>query len=281
MDPFELTALSRTECGWVAPWLISRLCQTGYRHYALQQETQDAHAVGTYGATFWMIVADGVGSCPLSHYGSRTAVAAAHAYLGAAVTSGRALSEALVVDAVAAARDAVVALSQRTNATLVDYSSTLALAVINGNTIVAGSLGDSSIVACAHHDDGTGTKRPAFEPFCTAPQVLTSNTTAALTRPDWKDCLVTRESQSPHINALIVATDGAVPFFVDVDDAAQPFDTRSIQNAEPFLRQLTPRKFSNFMAEHLANVEEDNQDDRTLLLAWRPPRSLAPPTAQP
>ncbi len=117
----------------------------GRSHRRLGLPCQDATASWSDPAAPRAIaaVADGLGSCPLSEHGSRAAADAAVAFLAAAPAWDR----DTLVAAFAAARAAVAGKAAELGATPHDLATTLQVAVLDGDRVLAGMVGDGAVVA--------------------------------------------------------------------------------------------------------------------------------------
>lgn len=278
--PADIAALATVHSAWYPPWLVSLLSQRGRAHYRQGMPTQDAYATGGNDNAFWMVVADGIGSNPLSHYGSRVACQAVAEYCNEATVAGTPPTTDTLRAAFAAAHAAITDRARADNRPLDHYGTTLSAVLIAGDTIVAASVGDSGIVAYTTHDkDGKPT--PAITPFCSAPQPPRRNGTYAITNPDWGRAITVRSSTSPHIKALVITTDGGNTFFQTNGAMPEsPFNPRFLVAFPHYLKDFTARAFILYFFEYIAKNDADTDDDRTILVAYRPDQDLAPPAAQ-
>ena len=132
-------------------------------------------------------------------------------------------------------------------------------------------MGDSSIVAGTNHENERGEKSFSLTPLCSAPQTGTG--TYVIADPNWLHYVASNEVRAPHITTVIVATDGANTFFLD-NTVFKPDWPAALEGR---LRELGPLTFVNTFAYFIQHQPPENHDDRTLLVAYRPPPELAPP----
>ncbi len=272
--------LSRVETCWISPWLLSVSARLGRRHWHDGKPYQDAAHIGNHGDTFWMVVADGVGQAPLSHLGSHHAIAAVHGTLGTAIRSGRLPSKELVAEAYAAAHRTLADEAARHGKPIDDFATTLVTAIVRGSSIYAAGIGDSSAVLYAAHEGPDGKDLRHIVPFCTTPRPGPPGATYSITDDDHRRFTRIVETHSPAVLALVLATDGANPFFLrDTGVDEHQFDTTYLDNIEPWLRHPTSnlRLYGNFYGALLQR--EDADDDATVIVAYRLPDDLIPPNA--
>lgn len=275
---YDLRPIARLETNWVAPWFILRLAQHGHIHFCRGEPTDDSHIIGGIADTFWMVAADGVGMAPRSRFGSQAACVAVEGFLGERINAGEKLSRRLITGAFEAAHTAILDLALRENRKPEDYATTLAAAVVKGNTIIGAAVGDSSIAVRSSHEDSDGNPALQLTPFCSATQLKSG--TCSIHSTMWKDFIATTESNSPHISAVIVTTDGAENYMLEQRANGPEFRIGWPSHLESALRALTTRTFVNHFAYYLGIEESETSDDRTLLVAYRPPADLAPPASQ-
>jgi hypothetical protein len=276
---FDLPPLARIETSWHPPWIVSGVMQQGIRHYRDGDPCQDAYVIGGIHETFWLVLADGVSTAPRSHYGSRVSTAAVQEFLAAAIKRGDPLTRELMEASFDAAHQAITTLAKAEKKPVIEYTSTLAAVVIHGDTILAGNIGDSSIVAYTEHlKDGEPTT--GMIPFCSAPQPASSKV-YTIYLDNWREHFTTTLSDAPHIKGIILATDGEAAFFLDDTPDAQRFDTRFMDALDDTIRAHTPRYYCDYFAAFIKSNEAQNKDDRTFLVAYRLPEDLRPPTKKP
>ena len=277
---YDLPPLARLETNWSPPWLIARVAQHGPMHYMSGEPMDDCHVVGGTSGCVWIAAADGVGSMVNSRHGARAACLAVDAFLGAKLAAGVAPSRELLALAFQQAHIAIQNLARSKAHPPRSYSTTLALALLTDQTIIAAVVGDSGIAVATEHEDENGNPSYSLTPFCSAPQA--GNGTYTIADPNWVSYIATSQSTSPHITTVVVATDGANNYFL----APQGFAGHAFKPDWPtaiqaHLRELRPLTFVNTFASFIQRQPPENQDDRTLVVAYRPPEDLAPPTQKP
>lgn len=276
---YDLASLARLETNWVPPWLIARVAQHGPWHYGNGAPMDDSHIIGGTAGAFWMAAADGVGSQAKSRHGSRAACLALDVYLGRKLTDGAEPSRRLLVEAFQAAHAAIQLLANTNGDPAYLYATTLAAVLVRGNTVIAATVGDSGVVVGTQHDDDKGAPAFTVTPFCSAPQPR--NATYTIADPNWPQYIATNESHAPHITTLIVATDGANNFFLAPSGHGTAFQPDWAAALESRIRELTPLTYINFFAHFIQYQPPENHDDRTLIVAYRPPEDIAPPAQKP
>lgn len=275
---YAIAPLVKAETAWVSPWLVSTLTQHGRHHYEQSQPSGDWHCVGHTLGCLWMIAADGISSAPLSHVGSRIACETANAYLGNALLKGTAPSRKLLRDAMASAHAALSTRAIADRNPLHDYATTFAAALLSGTSLYSASLGDSAVLAGFTHQDYNGTLQSKLAPITSSynhPKSVSS-----LHEHQWQSFTAFSESENTDLSLVIVATDGMTDFPVKRLGIRDRFNTDWPAFMQDRLAQLTPRLYINAFLAYLETKDQEN-DDRTLIFAYRPPGSLAPSFTQP
>lgn len=271
---YDLPPLARLETNWVPPWLIGRIAQHGPWHFENGAPMDDSHIIGGTSEAFWMAAADGVGSQPLSRLGSSAACLALDSYLGLKLSSGSEPSRSLLLEAFDVAHNAIHARAAADGQPAFEYSTTLAAVLIKDSTIIAAAVGDSGIAIGTNHENDHGIEQFRLTPFCSAPQP--GRATFTIADPNWLNYVASNETRSPHIKSVILATDGANSFFLE----GNSFKADWPEALEGRVRELGPLTFVNTFAHFIQHQPPENHDDRTLLVAYRPPQDIAPPAAQ-
>lgn len=248
----------------------------GRKHAESGQPSEDAFGIYSLGSHTLIAIADGASDpqAPLSRDGARLAVeaVAAHANRSLSILG---VTEQLLVEAFAAARIAILteANAQKRHATA--YSTTLAVIILAGTTVVGAQIGNSSLYTW---DGRTLTQ------FCVAP-ITGTNQTHMLTDDDWRQHFVTAISDRPYIKAISMCTDGADALFLANNEKTQ----RPMPSAE-CLKTLTnycDTYGSNGALYTAYGILTDQKwikeftDDATFVMAFKPQTKTATPHAGP
>lgn len=270
-----LRPMVQLQTAWNAPWMLVSLSQQGLGHYQKGIQNMDAYALTAVGATNILVVADGVGSKPNSHRGSRAAARAVERHISKALTSGDKPSQKMLQDAFAAAHDELAKQTAALNIPISDYATTLCAAIVTDDAVHTATIGDSSIVLLtAPFGEGEGKLGPA----CSAPQPKQKGATLSIVNANWPTFTAFNETKAGNVKAVLLASDGGENFFtVSPPSGETAFEEMFLNAFDHALKVLTPRAFCNFFSEYIRDNEGNNVDDRTILIAYRVPADLAPP----
>ncbi len=133
-------------------WRVVAASTQGVSHRASKTPCQDAHGYRWLGENGLLLsVADGAGSAERSQEGARCAVESALATLAAALDGGIPSVESEWMEAMrqafAAARAALEQLASADGAPLRSFATTLTCAVLSGDWLAVGQIGDGALVA--------------------------------------------------------------------------------------------------------------------------------------
>lgn len=280
---FDIATMQRVQTAWRPPWIILSASQQGGRHYNAGENCQDNHSVGGLGDITWAVIADGVSSSARSEQGSAEACTAVHQYLGRSIASGSKPSKALVAQAIGVARTAVADLARKERRHIDDFGTTLAIALLQGNTIISGAVGDSSVAISSAITDYDKSESRHFAPFCT-PSQSGGQGVIDLTADDWQHALALAETSNPAIDLFFLATDGGHNFFLNpvgrdqhiFDPAYSLFLIKNLTAPK-----VGPLLIGNVLAKFMQEVAPEGNDDRTIIIAARIPHNLLSPTQKP
>jgi hypothetical protein len=276
---YDPQPIAKVETAWHAPWMLIGCSQQGPAHYHHGALNADSYKLGRRRARAWLIVADGVGSMPLAYHGSRLATAAAEQHF--AMTAPDPLTLNTVRDAFAAAHDAIVLAAKEERREPAEFATTLVAAVLEGDMLVGGAIGDSGIATYSlHGDDG---EEAILHGFCSATQSEEPNKTYVITDPRWEQNATFNETVTASLKAVVLATDGADNFYLRQRPRQREpvFMPDIIHEFDAGIAALSARNFFTFFANFLQQHEPDNFDDRTLLVAYRVPEAHSPPPPKP
>ncbi|MCC0057787.1 MAG: protein phosphatase 2C domain-containing protein [Hyphomicrobiaceae bacterium] len=251
-----------------APWVISLAAQKGKGHIRKGEPYQDAYAVAQAHDTLILAIADGVGSKPRSHDGAATAVSTVVTHLISQVSAGT-LNASALRSAFTAAHTELQHLATTAEAPLSDYAATLAAVAITPHTVYSANLGDSSVAALID-SPSTPANPLSVQSLCSAPQPSSAKV-LTLVHDHWPDLLTTHATPSNAIRGVILATDGANNFFSQIRHPGDPLHlgTPFIDEMHLVHQEYPPHQLSRYFAEFLFQRPADNNDDRTLIVAYR------------
>lgn len=238
------------------------LTLTGKSHQDNGTSCQDAHYVrftNTNHLTMIAAIADGVGSCALSNYGSSIAVKAAVSYLETALKQidiSKKPDEVMgkhIRIAMKNARDEVKKEAERMGQFEYSYQSTLTIAIYDGTELYYGHIGDDGIVALT--SDGT------LEMITERHKGEEASSVYPLQHDEkmWQVGRCTRP-----VDGFVMATDGVLDGFVAGESCNNlvyyPF-------MEPVFKNATPNEIGKFYAEYMNGdkYREQVHDDLTLV----------------
>jgi hypothetical protein len=251
--------------------------QQGLAHYQSGAANADSYRLGSVGGRAWLVVADGLGSRPLSFNGSRIATSAVERHLAG---NPEPATPALMRNAFAAAHAEIASAAKAEGHEPGDYATTLTALLLEGDTAVSGAIGDSSIAAYSVHDDN-GEDDILFS-LCSSDQSEENHRTHVITAPGWEAHAAFNTTISTHLTAIVLTTDGADNFYLrySPDDEGPVFSPHILRHFAKGLAKLSAPNFFAFFSNFLQQYKADNHDDRTILIAYRVPREYAPPAAQ-
>lgn len=201
---------------------VSAGTRAGRSHRARDGPCQDSTATWASpdGGRAAAAVADGLGSRPLSHFGSQAACDAAVASLAAEA----AWDEAALGRAFAAAHAAVQAAAAERGLAAEELATTLQVATLDGGQAWAGMVGDGAIVAGPASGEARVLLAPAEGGY--------ANEVFPLTEPGWQGHL--RTASLPEARSVLLFTDGLTRLLLAKSRQGwQPFP--------PFFEAFLPR----------------------------------------
>ncbi|UQU62692.1 protein phosphatase 2C domain-containing protein [Couchioplanes caeruleus] len=209
--------------------------------------------------TVCLIAADGAGSRPLSAYGSRIAVDTVLEF-GAALRDGEATMDdpgAWLTDVFTEVHRRIETVANGSDHDPYDYATTLAVAVLAGEVLAIGQVGDT--IAVVGGPGGYRTVGPAE-------QHEYANETEFVTREDFAAHLRLDTVEAEGIDEIFLSTDGLRYKILD--------DLRESVPYEPFFADLAAYARSagatpDAVARFLEAVDDQTGDDLTVVAAVR------------
>jgi len=268
-----IPATTSVQTFWNAPWVIHAISEQGLKHYDQNTPCEDAYAIGGTPACSWIVVSDGVSTEPQGRMGALRATHAVSTHLANAMSRGEAPGKQLLLDAYAAAHAALKAQAHLEKRELRHFAATLATTILTKDTIVAANLGDSSVVGFTRHlRDGQAV--PRLHSLATGLQPPPGQRgTYTIANEQWSSATTVRETSSPHIDAVLLATDGGQSFFMqEPDHESDAFYTPFMEIFTRVAEEKDGRrrliKFASSFLEREKNLP-NSRDDRTIVIAHR------------
>jgi hypothetical protein len=247
-------------------WRVVGASVQGTSHLDKNTPCQDAHACRfSAGGELLLAIADGAGSAERSQEGAQYAVQQVTAALDAALCNGVPVDEAgwraLIMQAFAVARQAVVQMAADQNASLRSFATTLACAVVCDDWLAVGQIGDGAAVAEDEHGALFVTARPQRGEY--------ANEAYFLTMPDALNYVTIYVAGRP-VRSLVLTTDGLLrlafklPEYEPSERFFQPLLAFMAVGVDPDQAQMDLAAFLNS-----PRVCARSDDDKTLVLATR------------
>jgi hypothetical protein len=247
-------------------WRVVGASVQGTSHLDKNTPCQDAHAhCFGGGGELLLAIADGAGSAERSQEGAQCAVQQVVAALDAALRKGVPVDEAgwhtLMMQAFAAARQAVMQIATDQNVSLRSFATTLACAVVCDDWMVVGQIGDGAAVAEDEHGALFMTARPQRGEY--------ANEAYFLTMPDALNYVVVYAAARP-VRSLALTTDGLLrlafklPEYEPSERFFQPLLAFMTVSDDLDQAQMDLAAFLNS-----PRVCARSDDDKTLVLATR------------
>lgn len=269
MAPELQTQCSLQTQTW-GPWTICTLYQQGLRHAQAGTPCDDAFLILPFQDHLFLAVADGVSTCPFGRQGAQLAVTGLAAHIDSALQKGKPHPD-LLAHAMAHAHLTIRSEAMRAGTNILDYSTTLGAVLISPTTVRAANIGDSSLAQLTKVSSSAMPEDAVILPLCSAPQYDGGPTVHPITVPDWNAYLQTAHHPVDLIEAVILATDGAEEFIKDGTELAgqSPLTARLALALRDSMSELPPRMLPTWLAGYLEGYEAVNDDDRTLIVAFK------------
>ncbi|WP_433796777.1 PP2C family serine/threonine-protein phosphatase [Actinoplanes sp. CA-252034] len=248
-----------------AEWKVLAASVTGGSHRLTGAPCQDASGWRAGPGMICLAIADGAGSRPRSEIGSRAAVDAVLDLLDATTDPELATGDdpapvtAWLREALAGARERLEHTAEESGATLDDYATTLAVALLTGRFMGLAQIGDA--LAVAGDADGYRTVQPP-------PRHEYANATTFLTASGYTDAVRLHVEPIDGLTDLVLSTDGLRLQILEDLAASTPyadFFTDTCKYArDPAADEAAIERF-------LTDMPDQSGDDKSLLIAVRVP----------
>jgi hypothetical protein len=251
-------------------WRAAAASVTGPLHVRKGTPCEDAAAAGARGGWLAAVVCDGAGNAPLGGRGAETAAARIVMELlsrtagaeGAEPAEQTALG-AVVVDALAAARDHLVAIAAAERVAPSALSTTVVGAVWRGDLTMLFHIGDGGAVAVDAANAVLAVSLPPDQEYVNETYFLTDST--------WRQWLQLHAVSG--VESLLLMSDGVTPFTFDLKKPKTPF----VNAVLDFLRTRDVGAGALALQRLLDKTEAQQvADDKTFLWAQR----VTPPAGE-
>ena len=232
----------------------------GRSHARAGTRRQDDLEQICYGDTIISVLADGAGSAELSHEGARTVVSTALTFLCACLDARGVLALDDLLDAVRAARSAVVSAADELGRPARDLASTAIVVAAGPDATMVVHVGDGAVVGRSHDGDLRVVSWPEQGEY--------ANTTFFVTDDELRFQSVELEA----LDGFAAFTDGLQLLALDFERRAphEPFFApffEALATGERDDRELSAQ-LETFLAQD-ARLRERTDDDLTLVVALR------------
>lgn len=251
-------------------WTVANLSQQGLRHHGKGDPSDDAYLVQPVGDHLLLAIADGVSQCPMSRHGAQLAMVALLSHVDGKLRKGPPHKD-ILAHAMANTHYALASEARRTGHDILDYSCTLAVALLGPTTLYAASLGDSSITQLTKLQASPDPDAHTLLPLCGSHQCDPNGAVWSITLQNWADYLQTTSQPIDAVDAVILNTDGCDHFIINEGrpPGTSPFSPSAVVNLRKALAANHPRQLPIWLAGYMQKLEGNNFDDRTLVIATR------------
>jgi hypothetical protein len=255
-------------------WRVVGASVQGTSHFERDTPCQDAHLCAVLPSGVLVVaVADGAGTAARSDEGAAVAVQQTIASLQVMLDTHTPGDESewrtLMSQVFEDARSAIVQLADQNDSSLRDFATTLTCVVVTEDQMIAGQIGDGLAVAQDDAGNLVALSRPQRGEY--------ANEAYFLTMPQAGD-YVDIQVHAYAAHALAVSTDGLLRLALKLPqyDPHAPFFTPLFAFATTIEDEtLATQQLIDFLAS--ARVCARTDDDKTLVLAARPPLQPAEP----
>jgi hypothetical protein len=239
-------------------WRVIGASVVGASHEKVGKGCDDASGWLAEPQLTWLAVADGAGSRPLSAHGSRLAVETVRGLAANLVRMDLNPEPALWLTAVfQEVRRKLAELATAHGTEIQDFATTLAVAVLIGDTVAIAQVGDTIAVV------GSAGKYEAVEP---APHFEYANETVFVTHEEVLQHVRLAQRPAAEVDEIYLSTDGLRFKILDSLATGAPY-APFFQDAGAYAR--TPDADDHSIESFLAVLDDQSGDDKSLVIGVR------------
>lgn len=220
--------------------------------------SEDGLAMVCHNGLVIVALADGVSAELASHSGEGARLATTLAVQAVARGLDAGLDkEQATAEAFSYVHNTLTDRTRRQNGFWGMYACTLAVAIIDGEVLTVGHVGDSS----AYTFDGKRLTRIATAPVQSQPTTII--------HPNWRDVFTSQSINKPYIRTFALTTDGAESFFMGRKDVDGPCTNPAVTEAITKAVDTLPTSYAvaAVISNLLQHTDYIKLDDRTMFWA--------------
>lgn len=241
-------------------WTFLTVTTVGTNHTSKGTYSEDGVCLTAYEDYVIAAIADGVSDDKATKSGEGARLATQHATraitraLAAGIDVEQAISEAF-----SHTYNTLTERTQKENAFWGTYACTLAAAVIKGQSITVGHIGDSN----AFHYDGKRLTRVAT--------ALSDDRPHLIIMPTWRNQFTIQTVNKPYIKAFVLGTDGNDSFFLGRSENDGRMTNPNVTEALHTIATTRADHYEILQVVHnlMKHPGYDSSDDRTMFWAFR------------
>ncbi|WP_046476654.1 protein phosphatase 2C domain-containing protein [Candidatus Filomicrobium marinum] len=241
-------------------WTFLTVTAVGTNHTSAGTSSEDGIHLTVHNGAVIAVLSDGVSDQKASRSGEGARLAVQHT--ARAIARGLDVGldpEQAIVEAFSFTHNTLIQRTTEENAFWGTYACTLAAAVIQGQAITVGHIGDSN----AYSYDGKRLTRVAT--------ALSNDQPNLIVLPNWRTQFAAQTINKPYIKAFVLATDGTDSFFLGKSEDDGRLTNPEVTHA---LHTIATTAADHFKVLHVVNAlmkhnGYDHHDDRTMFWAFR------------
>lgn len=241
-------------------WRFLTVTTVGTNHTTKGIPSEDGICLTAHGNAVIAVVSDGVSDEKASQSGEGARLAVQHTARAIARGLDAGLdAEQAIVEAFSHTHNTLAQRTRDENAFWGTYACTLAAAVVEGQAITVGHIGDSN----AYSYDGKRLARVAT--------ALANDQPNLIVLPSWRTQFTVQTINKPYIKAFVLGTDGTDSFFLGRSENDGRLTNPAVTQA---LHTIATNGADDFDVLQVVNAlmkhaDYDHYDDRTMFWAFR------------